>query len=74
MIQQPPTIDRMYDLGLGESWDIYPQVLAWFDTIKSRDAYRMTYYRGTRLSEIYDGVSYDTGPNPASVVQNSETE
>ena len=69
-----PTIDRMYDLGLGESWDIYPQVLAWFESIKSRDAYRMTYYRGTRLSEIYDGVSYDTGPNPASVVQNSETE
>ena len=67
-----PTIDRMNDLGLEDLLTDNEQVLAWFDRIRSRGAYEKTYYRGTRLSEIYDGASYDTGPNPAQIAELSE--
>jgi glutathione S-transferase len=67
-----PTIDRMRDLGLGDLWADRPLIQSWFEGIKARSAYEKTYYRGTRLSEIYDGARYGTGQNPAQVVSASE--
>jgi glutathione S-transferase len=67
-----PTIDRIRDLGLGDLWADRPLIQSWFEGIKARPAYEKTYYRGTRLSEIYDGASYGTGQNPARVVRASE--
>lgn len=64
-----PTIDRMNDLGLSEIWADHSRFISWFKKIKSRPAYEKTYYKGTRLSEIYDGDSYGAGQNPATVVQ-----
>ena len=70
-----PTIDRMNDLGLSDLWADHPRVSAWFEKIKSRPAYAKTYYKRTRLSEIYDGESYGAGENPATVVpENDRTE
>ena len=63
-----PTIDRMRDLGLEGQWADHPLVTAWFEGIKARPAYTKTYYRGTRLSEIYDGASYGSEGNQAKVV------
>lgn len=63
-----PTIDRMNDLGLADVWSDYPRVTAWFDRIKARPAYEKTYYKGTRLTEIYDGASYGTAENSAPIV------
>lgn len=63
-----PTIDRMNDLGYAELWQNQSLVSQWYENIKSRDAFRNTYYRGTRLSEIYDGVDYNAGENMAAVV------
>ena len=68
-----PTIDRVHDLGLGLLSTDHPRVWAWFERIKGRPAYKKTYYRGTRLSEIYDGASYGTAQNPAPVVQTDES-
>jgi glutathione S-transferase len=68
-----PTIDRMNDLGLADTWQDRPLFLAWFELVKQQDAYQKTYYQGTRLSEIYDGVSYGTNPNPASVIVRKES-
>jgi glutathione S-transferase len=62
-----PTIDRMRDLGLEHLWKEYPLVTAWFENIKAQPAYAKTYYRGTRLSEIYDGASYGTESNTAPI-------
>ena len=67
-----PTIDRMNDLGLSGLWDDHELVQSWYKNVKSRPAYAKTYYRGTRLSEIYDGVDYGTDQNPAHVVRASE--
>lgn len=63
-----PTIDRMADLGLEELWADLPKVTAWFAHMKSRSAYENTYYKGTRLSEIYDGANYDAVDKPANIV------
>lgn len=63
-----PTIDRMNDLGLAKLWQDQTRVGQWYENIKSRDAYRKTYYRGTRLAEIYDGTDYNSGENLATVV------
>jgi glutathione S-transferase len=62
-----PTIDRMNDLGLAGLWGERPLVSAWWERVQSRPAYEKTFYRGTRLSEIYDGASYGTAANPATV-------
>ena len=67
-----PTIDRMNDLGLAELWAECPRVVAWFAKIRKQPAFEKTYYRGTRLSEIYDGASFDSAENPASVIQKDE--
>ncbi len=67
-----PTIERMSDLGLSSLWEDCPLVQTWFERIKARPAYLKTYYRGTRLSEIYDGVNYGTDQNPARVIRASD--
>ena len=63
-----PTIDRMDDLGLSDTWSDLPNVCEWYERIKSRPAYAKTFYRGTRLTEIYDGVDYGAAENSATVV------
>ena len=63
-----PTIDRMNDLGYAKLWQNQSRVSQWYENIKSRDAYRKTYYRGTRLAEIYDSTDYGAGENLATIV------
>lgn len=50
-----PTLDRMRDLGLAPMWAARPHVAAWYDRYAAREAFRRTYYPGTRLSEIFGG-------------------
>ena len=64
-----PTIDRMNDLGLGDTWRDLPKVCDWYERIKAQPAYAKTFYKGTRLSEIYDSADYGTAENPATVVK-----
>jgi len=64
-----PTIDRMQDLGLAWVWEEFTHVTQWFDNIRARDAYAKTYYRGTRLTEIYDGADLGADENTAPVVK-----
>lgn len=63
-----PTIDRMRDLGLEEVWDEFSNVREWFDNVQRRDAYGKTFYKGTRLTEIYDGNDLGASENNATVV------
>ena len=63
-----PTIDRMNDLGLSDAWSDLPKVCAWYEGLKARAAYGKTYYKGTRLTEIYDGADYGMAENTANVV------
>ena len=63
-----PILDRMNDLGYAEIWSGHPLVVDWLKQIQSRDAYAKTYYKGTRLSEIYDGLDYGATENTAAVV------
>jgi glutathione S-transferase len=65
-----PGIDRMDDLGLSATWSDLPNVRQWYEQIRSRPAYARTFYRGTRLSEIYDGADYGATENEAVVVTN----
>ena len=37
-----------------------------------RTAYEKTYYRGTRLKEIYDGANYGTAGNTAPLFDDNE--
>jgi glutathione S-transferase len=49
-----PTIDRAADLGLSRMWErFHPNVVAWYERYRERDAYQKTYYPGTRLTEIF---------------------
>ena len=48
-----PTVDRMYDLGLGGLVDRRPALAAWYRRYEAREAFRKTFYDGTRLSEIF---------------------
>jgi glutathione S-transferase len=63
-----PTLDRMHDLGLADTWDDCPNVIAWFERIRARPAYAKTYYSKTRLSEIYDNADLGAAENSATVV------
>jgi glutathione S-transferase len=63
-----PTIDRMADLGLSDIWADLPKVSRWFEQIKSRSAWPKTFYKGTRLSEIYDGADCGAVENQATIV------
>jgi len=49
-----PTVDRMIDLGLGDMIDSRPALAAWYKRYSEREAFRKTYYPGTRLTEIFD--------------------
>ena len=62
-----PVIDRMNDLGHSHLWEGHPKVSAWYEALQKRDAFKKTYYKKTRLTEIYDGTSYGGGDNPAEV-------
>lgn len=49
-----PTIDRAADLGLGHLWEnAHPAVTGWYDRYRDRDAYKKTFYPGTKLTEIF---------------------
>ncbi len=63
-----PTIDRMRDLGYEHAWKGHPLVSLWYRQLQEREAYKKTYYKGTRLSEIYDGADYGTSKNTATTV------
>ena len=52
-----PTVDRMRDLGLGELVDRRPALAAWYRRYQGREAFRRTFYDGTRLSEIFGAPS-----------------
>jgi len=62
-----PTMDRMRDLGLEEIWFGHTRVCTWLDQVSKRPAFEKTYYRGTRLSEIYDGADYGAASNVAPI-------
>ena len=63
-----PVVDRMNDLGHSHLWEEYKNVVAWYKALQERDAYKKTYYKKTRLTEIYDGADYGADANVASVV------
>ncbi len=67
-----PTLDRMNDLGLAKIWSNHALVTSWFERVKERPAYEKTYYRGTRLTEIYDGANYGTADNMAPQYRDNE--
>lgn len=48
-----PTVDRMIDLGLGDMIDGKPALAAWYKRYSERDAFRRTYYKGSRLTDIF---------------------
>ena len=60
--------DGMNDLDLGETWRDLPKVCEWYERVRSQPAYVKTFYKGTRLSEIYDGVDLGAGENLTKVV------
>jgi glutathione S-transferase len=47
-----PTIDRMEDLGMEEIWEDKPRFIAWWQRIKHRESYRMTYCQGARVGDL----------------------
>lgn len=64
-----PTLDRMQDLGYSWVWDEFLEVAKWFKKIQGRDAYQKTFYKGTRLSEIYDNADFGAQENSAIIVK-----
>ena len=64
-----PTLDRMQDLGYGWVWDEFIEVAKWFKKIQGRDAYQKTFYKGTRLSEIYDNADFGAQQNSATIAK-----
>ena len=45
----------MADLGLQSMWEeAHPNITGWYVRFAARDAFARTYYRGTRLVEIFD--------------------
>ena len=49
-----PTIDRLEDLGYAHMWeDGRPNFTAWWKAVKARPSFAKTYYKGTRLTELY---------------------
>ena len=62
-----PVIDRMQDLGHSMLWSDSPKVSEWYSALKLREAYTKTYYRRTRLTEIYDNVDLASPENSASI-------
>jgi glutathione S-transferase len=48
-----PALVRMDDLGLAGLWDREPAVARWYEAIRSHKAFRLTFYPGSLLSEIF---------------------
>jgi len=49
-----PTVDRLRDMGYESMWrDSRPAVAAWYARYAARPAFQKTYYKGTRLTEIF---------------------
>ena len=50
-----PLIDRMDDLGFADIWNNeFPNVSDWFQRIRARPSFQITFYKGTRLSELHN--------------------
>ena len=48
---------QMADLGLQSMWEkAHPNITGWYVRFAARDAFARTYYRGTRLTEIFDSA------------------
>jgi hypothetical protein len=55
-------LDRQEDLGLEFLWEEHhPSVADWLRRIQARPAYKMAYYPGCRLSEIYPELTLGRG-------------
>jgi len=53
-----PTVDRLRDMGYAAMWqDGRPNVAAWYDRYAERPAFQKTYYKGTRLTEIFGAAA-----------------
>ena len=52
-----PTVDRMVDLGLADMIDAKPALADWYRRYGEREAFRRTYYPGTRLTEIFGSAA-----------------
>ncbi len=48
-----PTVDRMIDLGLGDMIENRPALAAWYKRYSEREAFRKTFYKGARLTDIF---------------------
>lgn len=51
-----PTIDRMIDLGLDSLIEEAPNVTRWWAAIQSRSAYKLTFVKGSRVSDVYEDL------------------
>jgi glutathione S-transferase len=64
-----PSIDRINDLGLSYIWEEeFPGVTAWYQRLQEREAFRATYYQGSRVSdflELRPLLAADDGENAA---------
>jgi glutathione S-transferase len=57
-----PLIDRMEDLGFADLWEnTHPRVADWLKRVQARPAYRVAFYEGSRLSEIYPDLGLGRG-------------
>jgi len=48
-----PLLDRMDDLGHAALWRDHARVQAWLARFRARASWRLTFYAGARLSELY---------------------
>ncbi len=49
-----PLIDRMNDLGFSEIWEgKYPRVSDWYRRMQERPAFKATFYKGSRMTELF---------------------
>lgn len=53
-----PIIVRMDDINLGHMWADHPNVQGWFDAIRARPEYDMTYYHGSLLTQKYPHLAH----------------
>jgi glutathione S-transferase len=48
-----PLFQRMEDLGMSEMWDDAPHVADWFAAIRTRPAYDVAFYPGSRMTDLF---------------------
>ena len=48
-----PVIVRLDDINLSYFWDEFPRVSKWLELIQSLDAYKVTFYYGSLLTQKY---------------------